>query len=286
MTIKVYFEATEIPVKSMIFPGGEINVRLDYDGRDLPGFTGGLRVTGEIHIVANLRSSNDIFELLLVSDAVRHAVPYHNIHVTIPYFPYARQDRVCNGGEALSVKVLSNIINSQSYRSVTVWDPHSDVTAALLCNVKILEPVYFLRESPDSVWDKDTVLVAPDAGAIKKVAKLCYQLHFGIPLQMVRADKTRDTKTGALSGTVVYGDVKDKHVLIVDDICDGGYTFIQLGKELKRLGAKRVGLYITHGIFSKGVDVLHGAIDEVYCPNVWEENVLGRNEFGILKEGI
>lgn len=275
MTVKVFFAGEEVPFTTTIFSGGEINVGISHHKID---------PLSSIDIEAYLRSSNDVMELLMVTDAVRRFIPGRPIYVRIPYFPYARQDRVCNPGEALSVKVMADLINSQKYASVTIWDPHSDVTPALIDNVKVVDSGLFLRNLEGMAWGDETVLVAPDAGAIKKVTQLSKWLGSPFVLEIVRADKTRDTITGALSGTVVYGDVKDRHVLIVDDIGDGLGTFVLLGKELKRLGAKRVGLYITHGIFSKGVDILKDAIDEVYCPNIWEDNIKGRNELGILKK--
>ena len=107
---------------------------------------------------------------------------------------------------------------------------------------------------------KNAVLVAPDAGAIKKVLKVAQVT--GLP--MVRADKIRDVNTGAITETVVYSDhIKDKSFLIVDDICDGGRTFIELEKVLRPLTDAYVYLYVTHGIFSKGLEPL-GCFNKVY----------------------
>lgn len=82
-------------------------------------------------------------------------------------------------------------------------------------------------------------------------------------------NKARNVQTGEITGTEVYGDVKDKVVLIIDDICDGGRTFIELGKVLKERGASKVILYVTHGIFSQGKQVFEGIIDEVYAKHDW-----------------
>src|SRR5882672_10205300 len=106
-------------IESFIFPGGECHVRYhgDHD---------------HCSVKAYLNDSNDIMKLLLLIDAIKRNNEDVKIFLTIPYFPYARQDRSCNYGEPLSVKVMANLINSLECYNVTIYDPHSDVTAALL----------------------------------------------------------------------------------------------------------------------------------------------------------
>ena len=78
-----------------------------------------------------------------------------------------------------------------------------------------------------------------------------YQVLVAFP--HIRADKKRDPSNGEITGTVVYSEhLGSQDVLIVDDICDGGRTFIELAKELRHLTTGRIYLYVTHGIFSKG----------------------------------
>jgi ribose-phosphate pyrophosphokinase len=188
-----------------------------------------------------------------------------------PYLPYARQDRVANHGEALSVAVMTEIINGLEFESVEVWDVHSDVSLALLNRVSNITPDHWLKRL-DLNWN-NFVLVSPDAGSRKKVQRL--SKLFNVPV--IYADKTRDTQTGEINGTVVHLDqVVDihgvtgyKNYLIVDDICDGGRTFIDLAKELRKFTFGEIRLYVTHGIFSKGLDVFNDIIDKIYCPNSW-----------------
>ncbi|MEI8631794.1 phosphoribosyltransferase family protein [Vibrio sp. PP-XX7] len=81
---------------------------------------------------------------------------------------------------------------------------------------------------------------------------------------MIQAQKLRNLKTGEIIKTEVLGDVKGKKVLIADDICDGGRTFVELAKVLKSEGATEISLFVTHGIFSKGFEVFAGLIDVIY----------------------
>lgn len=244
-----------VPVPVMKFPGGELQV-------DIPEVVRhDLKFCGSVTIRAKLTCADDVMALLLTTDALRRIDPTLRIALVCPYFPYARQDRVCAPGQALSVRVMADLINAQNYAQVTVWDPHSDVTGALINNLKVVPQDEI---AAGCVGERD-VLVAPDAGALKKAEKLAART--GRPL--VRADKERDPVTGAITGTKVYSEhIGDADFLIVDDICDGGRTFIELAKALKPLTNGRVLLYVTHGIFSRGAKPLEDAgIGHVFCAN-------------------
>ena len=238
-------------VESFNFSGGECQVKIDAAGIEVANIT------------AILNSSDAIMQLLLVVDAVRRINPKAEINLLIPYFPYARQDRVCNPGEALSVRVMADLINSVRADVVTIIDPHSDVTAAILNNVKVIKQSQIIAESvlAKIIKDKKLIVISPDAGAEKKTkeaAKL-------VGAESMAASKVRDTMTGNIISTQIHGDVKGRDVIILDDICDGGATFTELAKELKNHGAKNIYLYVTHGIFSRGLDILKEHFSHVYC---------------------
>lgn len=252
--MKIQIDGIDVPFRTWTFPGGEVQVRVAEDYRDLEVLTA--------RIEANITSSADLMAVLMATDAVRRkfgeAVP---ITLCCPYLPYARQDRVCAPGEALGVKVLCDILNAQRYHAVEVWDCHSDVGLALLERVHHREAHEFLKRAKLHV---DTCLVAPDRGAIKRVGACARVL--GLP--MFHADKVRDPKTGAITNTEVHGTFDHRDwLLMVDDICDGGRTFFELAKVLREKGAKEVGLYVTHGIFSQGFNTLAAVIDRIYVAN-------------------
>ena len=110
-------------------------------------------------------------------------------------------------------------------------------------------------------------IIVPDAGAEKKLQKVS-QL-FDIPL--IQASKIRDTKTGNIIRTEVYADWQELgncKVLIIDDICDGGRTFLELAKVLKEKDVEEIELFITHGIFANGLDAMNVAgISKFYTLN-------------------
>lgn len=257
--------------ESFIFSGGEVQVKIPLVRDDFYNQIGAYRIT----IRADLINSDRIMELFMLTDALRRQYPNARSDLICPYFPYARQDRVMNNGEALAVRVMATLINEQRYDSVEIWDAHSDVTLALLDRVDNIGQEKFVQHLyVTGTIGFNNVLVAPDAGAMKKITSVSKLTG----LSMVRADKTRDVKTGEITGTVVYSDpIGDKDFLIVDDICDGGRTFIELAKVLRPLTEGKVKLYVTHGIFSKGLEVFDGLIDEIYCANIWPNVVDDKN---------
>ncbi len=181
----------------------------------------------------------------------------------MPYVPYARQDRVCSPGEALSIKMFANLINSMNFKRVFVNDVHSDVTLALIDRVEHREQIEVLYRAVADAQNTTArcLLISPDAGALKRVLKISQLFD----IRMISANKIRDPLTGDITGTEVHGSVLNKHCIICDDICDGGRTFIELTKVLKAKGAYRVTLIVSHGIFSKGIQILiNSGIDAVY----------------------
>lgn len=252
---KLYRESgRDISYQLVKFSGGELQPKI------LDPIGGGATV----YIQAQITSSDGIMHLVLLVDAIRRMAEGIKVYLTCPYLPYARQDRVCAYGESLAIKVMCDIINRLSFSSVVVWDVHSDVSLALLDNVFNVPQKHFVKK----IDERNVILVAPDAGAIKKALDIAKSLS----LPMVRADKVRSVEDGSITGTVVYSEhVGDKDFLIVDDICDGGRTFIELAKALRPLTSGKIYLYVTHGIFSKGLHVFDGLIDRIYTANPFPE---------------
>lgn len=261
--------------KTFMFPGGEVGVKLDaHNLRYLSTKTDYQTIT------ARLQNPVDVLNLIMLVDALKRFDPTP-IRLFMPYVPYARQDRVCVAGEPFSLKAFANIINSLGFEKIAVVDPHSDVTGAVFNNLEVITQVNIIDK-----WDKfrkdilsSAILVSPDAGANKKISALAgYLGHY----DFIRADKKRNLETGAIIETIVYAENINRPVVIVDDICDGGKTFIELAKVLKAKGATKVILYVTHGIFSKGVKVLlDGGIDDIWITNSYSTGTDNMNAFNL-----
>jgi ribose-phosphate pyrophosphokinase len=244
-------QATQvIQFESFLFSGGEPHIKInpDFDHKE------------PISLTHRLNSFQDVGLLCLAVDALRR-LGVKEINLFIPYFPAARQDRVMVAGEPLSVKVYADIINALHLDSVTIYDAHSEVAPALLERCINIPNHDFIQKVVEKIG-KEVVLISPDGGALKKIYKVSEAIG---DIEVVECSKTREVKTGKLSGFKVYkDDLEGKDCLIVDDICDGGGTFIGLAEALNARNAGNLYLAVSHGIFSKGLDALGGYFTEIF----------------------
>lgn len=282
--IKVFSGEYEIPFTVNKFSGGEFNIKL-----------GKMPSTVEcLFYIVDIDYSDEIMILALLRDALGHATNGDVKHILfLDYLPYARQDRVCSPGEAFSLKVFANILNTMNFTEVVVKDPHSEKTKLFIDNCKALTVTDLLGGVLDFFRNtEDLVLISPDKGAQQKVLDL--SLKSGVP--MVFAHKTRDPVNHKITGTYLEQPqyVQGKVCLIVDDICDYGGTFVPLAQKLYEAGAKDVLLYITHAILPNGPDALNKAgISYVFYnrtrnPNVHEQypDKMGPLTIDVLEEFI
>ena len=204
-------------------------------------------------------------------DALNERRPGSEVRLVLPFVPGARQDRLNSEGDWLfTAKSVARMINSRYFAEVAVLDPHSDVISGLIDRCRVFKPheldlVYSELESRRYVG-----VVSPDAGAEKRAAAVAKRLQ--VPL--FHAWKQRSVATGAISGFGHEAGIPPRHegaLLIVDDICDGGGTFVGLEKvlaETLKSGAddlRRPDLYITHGLFTKGPEILTSRFRNVFC---------------------
>jgi ribose-phosphate pyrophosphokinase len=210
------------------------------------------------------------------------------IHLYTPYFMGARSDRQFeHGGNRYIKDVIAPVINSLNFESVTCIDPHSYVLENCVNNFKSITNVELVKNSLRLIagdWKERTnnegfVLVSPDAGASHKIFKLAEQI--GYKGDIITCSKERD-KDGKIIGTNVplnAGEHLDKDFIIIDDICDGGATFINIAKELNEIRTKysnqKIYLIVTHGIFSKGFRELSEHFENIYCTNSYSNVSVG-----------
>ena len=206
-------------------------------------------------IVSRCSSYSDLITIVSANQILKDA-GVQNVDLLCPYVLGGRSDAKFKTNQSFGLKIVTNIINSCNFDTVIVLDPHSAVTPALInnCRVTTVEDWFDFTRLP-----KDAVLVSPDAGAYKKMVGLSEKHN----LELVAANKVR-TSDG-LPRIAVAGSVENKDCYIIDDICDGGRTFITLAEKLKKRGAKSVTLIVTHGIFAYGF-VLDN-IDKIYTTN-------------------
>lgn len=243
----------EISFNLFEFSGGERSIKLLFP----TAYTDDNRVL----ITHRIKNSSDLMDILLAKDALDH-LGIKEVHLYIPYVPYARQDRICDRGESFSLKIFAKLINSANFTKVTILDAHSGVAPALINNCVNI-PNTSLVKMALLVADCE-IIISPDAGANSKINKLTP--HLENITKVVKCDKQRNPATGELTGFEVFADnLQGQNCMIVDDICDGGGTFIGLARALKEKNAGDLYLFTTFGIYSKGLDTLSKYFDTIFC---------------------
>lgn len=211
----------------------------------------------ELTICWQYENDQELFLLTLLKKSLSKNI-VKKITLLLPYIPYARMDRIETSSDILSLKIFAEQINSLNFDKVVVIDAHSDVSLALIDNVVCHYPQVELIENiiKSLKLNKDEILlVYPDGGASKKYAKKLIGL--GIPF--IDCTKQRDFKTGKITSLHVnmtddvlhlYKSDNFKHIIIVDDICSRGGTFVatkhELMKELPNIDKNNYYLVVSH----------------------------------------
>lgn len=279
LKLKTSTYGNEIEFEYSRFPAGETFLRLPGDS-----YTG-----TSVELI--YESDQDLIDLLLMYDALARKGVIADL--LIKYFPYARQDRVCNKGESHSLQVVAKLINSiPNLGVVTVWDPHSYVLEALFPagKLRVVTQSELVAPRLKITPIYRSALVAPDAGALKKVQEL--QKILKIPAYS--ASKVRDAQTGQITSTKLDPDLIGwantgsfgKIIIVVDDICDGGRTFTELGALLRSAAPDEatLELIIVHGIFSKGASELLKYYDAIHCVNLMNKDLIA--DYGGRRDDI
>jgi ribose-phosphate pyrophosphokinase len=249
--IQLQVNGSNVPFKGMFFSGGEPHIVIEF-----PGIIRGSRCA----IEARVGSPQDFMMLLALTDATKRCNP-GRLDLEIPYFPGARQDRE-EKGYALTSKMYAELINAQRYHTVSILDPHSPVTPALLDRVVIKNHIPLVKTFIED--EQLAGIICPDAGAERRTLELAKEIGCD---NVVFARKKRDPRTGSLSGFSLDSLPVEGTYLVADDLCDGGGTFMGLAGEYLKdpKGTGSLLLWVTHGIFSKGLDGLSKSFARIGC---------------------
>lgn len=244
-------------VESTLFSNGEILVRRD----SIKAYK-----RDEINtIFMKFESNVDILELIFVAKHIKDMGGKSRL--ILPYVPYSRMDRT-EGETVFTLKWFCELINDMGFESVTIYQPHSDVTTALLDRVVVKDiTVDLVNKSMEELQfgdsDNDFIYYG-DASAEKHFSKK----FEGI--QSLTGIKSRDFSTGRITGLKVVGSENELNkIIIVDDLCSRGGTFILGAEKLKELGAKEIHLVITHceNTILEGEIFKSGLITKVFTTN-------------------
>ena len=229
-------------------PIGSANVGMFSDGESAINIEEVVRGSDVFIIQSTSTPVNDnLVELLIMIDALKRASA-GRITAVMPYFGYARQDRKAKARDPISAKLVANLLTVAGADRVLTMDLHAaqlqgffDIPVDHLVGVPILAQ-YFKEKFADA---NDLVVVSPDVGSVTRSRKFAQRLD--CPLAII--DKRRP-KANVCEVMNIIGDIKDKRVILVDDMIDTGGTIINAASALVERGAKEVYACCTHAVFS------------------------------------
>ena|SRR5687767_7085071 len=214
----------------------------------------GVSAGDDAAVVCSLTDSIQIMHLLQTSNALDH-LSVKKKKLVIPYLMAARYDRLMQHGDSFDLEVVAALINSCGFEKVLLFDVHSEVAVRLIRNSTSIRN----RQMVEQYRLPDAVLICPDAGAKRKIDDY---LNWNENLSgIVYCSKKRESSTGKI--TLEVSDpqkCEDRNCVIIDDICDGGATFLAIAEQIR---PKHLTLIVTHGIFSKGFAALEKSFDEI-----------------------
>lgn len=209
------------------FGAGELNIKLE-------------PIEGNVDITWNYEHDGELFTIA----CIRHYYVDKRCFLTMPYLPHARMDRVKNPEDVFTLQTFASFINSLMFEKVRVLDAHSNVGIALIHRCENMSPKEYIQKVIDKLgYNKYCLcLFFPDEGAQKRYGEMFpeYRQAFGI--------KKRNWETKRIEGYMIVGQehITNSHVLIIDDICSYGNTFIKAAEAVNEAGAEGVSLYVTH----------------------------------------
>ncbi|MBD5357323.1 MAG: hypothetical protein HDR88_10020 [Bacteroides sp.] len=250
--------------KITTFPDGEKHVTVDELNRRIP-----------VSVYCRITCADDLFCLMQVADVLkRQEMIIDNLF--IGYLMSMRCDRLFDINRPFSLKLVAEIINSVGALQVGIVEPHSTTSLLKIKNsIGVMATMEFFYKEIARRYGDSIVAVLPDSGARSR-----YQPS---SLPFIVCGKERDPETGRLlSFTVDAGETecKDKDLVVLDDLCDGGGTFVGLAPRLRELEPKSLSLLVTHAIQLEGIKKVAEAYDHVYITNsykAWENEPLPEN---------
>jgi ribose-phosphate pyrophosphokinase len=232
-------------VKVMLYPDNQPHVILD------PACE-----KADVDVVANLSCALDVVNMVSVSNALLHCNAFRRT-LYIPYLLGARSDRVTKPMESVESEVVADMINLCGFNTVKVLDAHSSESVSYIRNYLPANNQFLVEKynHPNAVF------ICPDKGAH---AKCMHYFNWNPCLAtMTRCKKERNPQTGELVLHVMGPEVcKDRNCVVIDDLCDGGRTFIEIAKQIQ---SKHLTLIVTHGLFTKGLSILKQYFNEIIC---------------------
>lgn len=227
-----------------------------------------------------------------IKENFRESLAFPRIKLILPYVPNARMDRTKSKNEVFTLKYFCDFINYLQFDSVMIFDPHSDVTPALINNVRVLNPnsvidtvlcnIEYSDETP--VYKGTTVIYFPDAGAMKRYKDLPRLIGY----EIIYGEKDRDWRTGKILGLKIFNQkgeridncedcLTGRNVLMIDDIISNGGTLAYSADAIKKIGASHIYVYASHvenSIINAEINKVKERLDNDIITEVFTTNSL------------
>ncbi|MCF8342018.1 MAG: ribose-phosphate pyrophosphokinase [Chitinophagaceae bacterium] len=224
---------------------GKINIQRFSDGEFQPIFLESIRGDYVFLVQSTFSPSDNILELLLMIDAARRASAYKIIAV-IPYFGYARQDRKDKPRVAIGSKLIANLITAAGADRVITMDLHApQIQGYFDIPVDHLDSSAIFIPYIENLKLQNLTFAAPDVGSANRIREIASYFN----AEMVICDKHRK-RANEISSMVVIGDVTNRDVVLIDDICDTAGTLTKAARLMKDKGARSVRALCTHPVLS------------------------------------
>ncbi len=224
---------------------GKVKIQRFSDGEIYVEFEESIRGKFVFLIQSTFAPTDNMMELLLMIDAAKRASAYKVIAV-MPYYGFARQDRKDRPRVAIGSKLVANMLTAAGADRVITMDLHApQIQGYFDIPVDHLESSAVFLPYIESLKLDNLIFAAPDVGSANRIREFATYFE----CEMVICDKHRK-RANEIASMVVIGDVTDKDVVIVDDICDTGGTLAKSAGLLKEKGAKSVRALITHPVLS------------------------------------
>jgi len=234
---------TAAGASTFLFPDNQPHVNLQ-----------GIADGDEVKVICSITDSVKMMQLLQTANALDNLFAKKKILV-IPYLMAARFDRLMQHGDSIDLKVVANLVNSCGFEKVYLFDVHSDVATMLIDHAVNITN----QQMVEAYQQPDALLICPDAGAAKKVGKY-FDWNSNLK-DIVYCSKNRNLANGKLTLEVLEpNSCKNRNCVIIDDICDGGATFLAIAEQIQPV---HLTLIVTHGIFSNGFAALEQRFNQI-----------------------
>jgi ribose-phosphate pyrophosphokinase len=226
-------------------PLGTVNVQEFSDGEIGVEFQESIRGKFVFLVQSTFAPTENIMELLLMIDAAKRASAYKVIAV-IPYYGYARQDRKDKPRVAIGSKLVANMLVAAGADRVVTMDLHApQIQGYFDIPVDHLDSSAIFIPYIESLNLKNLTFAAPDVGSANRIREIASFFE----CEMVICDKHRK-RANEIASMVVIGDVTDRDIVLIDDICDTGGTLAKSAGLLMEKGARSVRALCTHPVLS------------------------------------